>query len=533
MAKTTTPKTQLDEGKRMEMGTVPPALATIARTLRPAELTRTDAVPFYTAVNLHTERISYPYFAQFVERVLCGTYDGRDLPESDLRSRINRIHDQAKSTAKPAHRLSSMDTYQLLRTAAEAFLLLNAGSWALDENGRYTLSLPSEASLTRDEGTHDSEHTSVDPSTSSLEVDVRVDALGSSVTVDNRAVSYSELQSLMTRYMGTASGYLDSILESLYPEGGTVDMSPFCAAFVDPSGPYLMELIWSYWMEEAMLTQTVNAITLRFQNVRRRGRDPLADFELDPLRPLSGFLWGYLQDETHRLSLVRRAYEYNHQYGLTLYGKAVPALRPADPRSRFLQAFHNLLRTAAQFYREDNDATVTAEAFGVLNALKEVHLLLAEGAHNQFRDLAWTARAEMLVQQWLLGRSEMREFLRGRTMIAYPEGWMGRVDAMKKLQGWNDTSVMHFRDLAVFGERLLLSIRYGNWSAISDQEHARTWARYWKAEVQGYVHAYQTVTGVNLADEVVGVRGADLRYLQPSYHLQQRMRSRNGQNALR
>jgi len=525
-----TPK--LDEGKRLEAVTVPPALATIARTLRPAELTRTEAVPFYAAVNLHTERISYPYFAEFVERVLCGTYEGRDLPDSDLRSRIRRLNDTATSKKKPGHRLSSVDTYQLLKTAAEAFLLLNAGSWTIGTDGRYTLSLPPEAALKREEGTLDSEHSSID-ATGSLEMDVRVDALGSGVTVDNRAVSYTELQGLMTRYMGTATGYLESILESLYPDGGTVEMSPFCAAFVDPSGPYLMELIWSYWMEEAMLTQTVNAISLRFQNVRRRGRDPLADFELDPLRPLSGFLWGYLQDESHRLSLVRRAYEYNHQYGFTLYGKAVPPLRPADPRSRFLQAFHNLLRTAAQFYREDNDSTVTAEAFGVLNALKEVHLLLAEGAHNQFRDLAWTARAEMLVQQWLLGRPEMREFLRGRTMVAYPEAWMGRVDAMKKLQGWNDTSVMHFRDLATFGERLLLSVRYGNWSAISDQEHARTWARFWKAEVQGYVHAYQTVTGVNLADEVVGVRGADLRYLQPSYHLRNRMRTLRGQDALR
>ena len=41
---------------------------------------------------------------------------------------------------------------------------------------------------------------------------------------------------------------------------------------------------------------------------------------------------------------------------------------------------------------------------------------------------------------------------------------MDRVDAMKQLQGWADTSVMHFRDLAVFGEQLLLSIRFGTWT---------------------------------------------------------------------
>jgi len=38
-----------------------------------------------------------------------------------------------------------------------------------------------------------------------------------------------------------------------------------------------------------------------------------------------------------------------------------------------------------------------ADAFPVLNALREVHLLLAEGAHNQYGDLPWTARHEMLM----------------------------------------------------------------------------------------------------------------------------------------
>ena len=52
-----------------------------------------------------------------------------------------------------------------------------------------------------------------------------------------------------------------------------------------------------------------------------------------------------------------------------------------------------------------------ADAFPVLNALREVHLLLAEGANNQYRDLPWTARGEMLMQQWLLARPEFREFL--------------------------------------------------------------------------------------------------------------------------
>ena len=80
---------------------------------------------------------------------------------------------------------------------------------------------------------------------------------------------------------------------------------------------------------------------------------------------------------------------------------------------------------------------------------------------------------------------EMREFLRGRYMVPYQELWMGAVDSMKKLQGWTDTSIMHFHELAVTGERILLSIRYGNWADISNiEEQAKNWARGCGPEIQ-------------------------------------------------
>ena len=136
-----------------------------------------------------------------------------------------------------------------------------------------------------------------------------------------------------------------------------------------------------------------------------------------------------------------------------------------------------------------------ADAFPLLNALKDVHLLLAEGAHNQFGDLTWTARAEMMTTQWMLARPEMREFLRGRYMVPYQEDWMGAVDSMKKLQGWTDTTITHFYELAVTGERILLSIRYGDWVDIENiEDQAKNWARSCKPEIQRYIHGYQTVT---------------------------------------
>ena len=153
--------------------------------------------------------------------------------------------------------------------------------------------------------------------------------------------------------------------------------------------------------------------------------------------------------------MPRRSLECSHHYGLTLFGKANPQVRPADPRSNFLESFHNLLLRCSQFVKEDNDTTVIADGFPSLNALKEVHLVLSQGAHNQFGDLPWTARAEMLIQQWIMARPETRDFLQSRAMVCYTEAWRPQVDTMKTLQGWTDVTVERFRDLASCGEQIL------------------------------------------------------------------------------
>ena len=108
---------------------------------------------------------------------------------------------------------------------------------------------------------------------------------------------------------------------------------PYCNGVLQHrfSQPSLIELIWSYWHEEGMLVQTMNAIAWRFQNQRSGPADPLADLEMDPLRPLNNLIWGYVQDEQNRLTVRRRAYEYDHQYGLQLLGKAFPTAARRQP----------------------------------------------------------------------------------------------------------------------------------------------------------------------------------------------------------
>lgn len=288
--------------------------------------------------------------------------------------------------------------------------------------------------------------------------------------------------------------------------------------------PVLIELIWNYWMEQGMLVQTLNVINLRFQNIKGNFySDRLQRFNADPLRKLSYILWGYIQDEQHRLSIPRRLNEYDHEYGLTLTGKAVPRINPVDSRVKFLEAFHSLLTLCTIYFRESDDTTRIADAFPILNSLKEVHLLLAEGNHNAYGNLTWTARQEMLMQQYILSRTEMREFLGGRTMVPYPESWMDRVDTMRNIQGWGGTGIVHYSELATHGELILLSIRYGNWSDLKlDRNNAANWAQRFRNSVQRYIHAYRSVTGIDMSVDQIMQLPANYA-IQPAYLIQQRM----------
>ncbi len=475
------------------------AVASRRRTLTRTDLGNTAAAPLWMAIIEHTQAIGFERYQEFMNGVLAPRE-----PRGATGTTAERFDSYVRNRG--------LDPYQLVKIATEAFLLREAGVWEFRDVGR----IPNEPSsphlrrLLAERALPGEEFPAGDePLPSASRTDV--DGLDGPAT---RGEARDRLRTLFSE----RSSYLDEIIPTFAPDLRR-DWSPFAAWRADLQvAPPLIELLWSYWHEEGMLPQTLNAIALRFQNVYGgRGGDRLGELAFDALRPLNSILFSYVNDETNRLSVLRRAYEYNQQYGLALVGRATRGLRPADARSQFVEAFHNLLRLCAIFDDEDRDTTVQSDGFPVLHALKEVHHILAEGAHNQFRDLPWTARVEMMVEQWIMARPEMREFLRGRYMVPYVEGWMGGVDAMKRLQGWTDVSVTHFRDLAVYGERLLLTIRHYRWVAVDDQEEARTWARVFRPEIQGYVHAYRAVTGVDLSNR--DVVDATL----PALHLQRRL----------
>ncbi|HEY7430562.1 MAG TPA: hypothetical protein VH641_07505 [Streptosporangiaceae bacterium] len=451
-------------------------------TMHRAEVDPTPDQALWVVIRNSAEALSFENYAAFIEPIMCG------LPPPRAQGRFDHV------SAKRQFPFPDAEPYRLLKVATEVFMMANCGVVIgqtpdnLDSTRATTLEHARFRRLTTDDALADEEQLRLLRSTSA-----------------SPRVSQQWDEYLKTVGQDKTIPYLDIVrlkLGDLRIQGRRAYGAQACYGILRRklTRPCLLELLWNYWQEEGMLAQTMNAISWRFQNRRGRGsRDPLAMLEVDPLRGLNNLLWGWVQDEEHRLTIPRRAYEYDHEYGLSLIGRAAPPVQGADSRSRFLEGFHTLLMLCTIFYKEDDDTTVVADGFPALNALREVHLQLTQGAHNQYGDLPWTARLEFLMMQWLLARPEMREFLPRRIMVDYPEGWMDSVESMKSLQGWTDTSILHFRDLAIFGEKLLLSIRYGAWTSQIHPENAANWARYWRPEVQGYIHAYRAATGVDLA----------------------------------
>jgi hypothetical protein len=511
---TATPNLDAETGAFL-FGLVPPSIPVIGSTTvsvitsrieteSKVTLQRTFAGPtddraLWPAIRNRTAAIGFDRYKKFIDCVFC---ENSPTPFDDVRTKIISKYVNDGCLDDPNDQKSRLSiygpyAYSVLKLATQVFLTLESGVVIRDN----TAGKPKIFDINNER-----------------------------IRINDFSLTIGKLQSELQAYLAPADQlpYLNRIVTNLITiDPQNIDeVLPYCLGVLQfrLTSPSLIELIWSYWLEEGMLAQTMNAIARRFQNRRGSPSDPLGELEFDPLRPLNNLIWGFIQDEHNRLTVPRRAHEYLHHYGLSLMGKAVPDLNPADTRSRFIEGFHNLLSAAARFFREDSDTTVIADAFPLLNALKDVHLLLAEGAHNQFGDLTWTARAEMLTIQWMLARPEMKEFLRGRYMVPYQEDWMGAVDSMKKLQGWTDTTITHFYELAVTGERILLSIRYADWSDIENiEDQAKNWARSCKPEIQRYIYAYQTVTGVDLSSEIVDSRDAATRYLQPSVLLQRRL----------
>src|SRR6266478_6459599 len=217
----------------------------------------------WAAIRNRTHAISFHRFRHFLHRVLRWE-EHEKLPEAIER----RLRDLG------AHRLG-VTPWHALKIATEMFLLMETGVRISREHSR----------------------------------ELELDALEDSARL-GAPVKAGELAERLSLYLGHPPQlpYITRVVETAFPEYLGSRQAGHRVLVDRINEPMLIELILSYWHEEGMLMQTINAINQRFQNIRRPGdHDPLANMAIDPLRPLGNLMWGFAQDELNRLSVARRA----------------------------------------------------------------------------------------------------------------------------------------------------------------------------------------------------------------------------------
>jgi len=289
--------------------------------------------------------------------------------------------------------------------------------------------------------------------------------------------------------------------------------------WADVKYPPGIELIYNYWMDEGYTTFTLLAITERYRNRPGRWSENLLGLTLDPLRRVNNYLMGYIKDLRigDLLTLEERSLEYQNQYGYF-----IPTRKGTDGleiRSNFHSAFNKLLYECSNFYEQFKNKFIVPDALPVLIALQELNIILATGDINQAVSFAKRARTQVMIEQFILERPEIGEYLKERPMVPYKYEWMRRVDAMKTLQKWNpDNSIRLFSDLAEYGEIILLGVRFIDWSNISNQDFAKAWALYFKNEIETYIQKYYSVTNVDLKADMLFMHDFSTRRISDVRH---------------
>jgi len=81
--------------------------------------------------------------------------------------------------------------------------------------------------------------------------------------------------------------------------------------------------------------------------------------------------------------------------------------------------------------------------------------------------------------------------------------------------------VTYYHDLGRFGEQILLSIRWANWTQVNDRDFAAAWATDWRNPIQRYIHCYHTVTGVDVSIDTYEQAKTE-KNIMPAFLIQQK-----------
>ena len=180
----------------------------------------------------------------FIDRVLCAGTPPISSGDIKLPEACGPApNPRTLTTQSQQHPLFGMTAYELLKTATEVFLMLYCGVVIRDKDVLGNLDVLGKPIFSKDE------------------------ELARSGLTNN-----IDFVNLLVAYLGPGRlPYIQRVVQTAFPDEVLID-SVFCTGILRSKVdcPCLIELIWSYWHEEGMLVQTLNAISRRFQNVRAR-----------------------------------------------------------------------------------------------------------------------------------------------------------------------------------------------------------------------------------------------------------------------
>lgn len=233
----------------------------VAVTLKRTAVPPTPDQALWVAIRNSTNALGFEQYNRFIEVVVCGepTFQTGQLASKRNAHTLKKVK---KRTALP---FPNVERYRLLKAATEVFLMVRCGV-DLDD------------------------FTGVDLEEESRRL--------------NRTVEQGDLEDEMRQYLTLVAAGDGEFLDVL-PYLGLIrlklqdvpivdsqdrdDAAQICFGILAEklTNPCFLELIWSYWLEEGLLVRAMNAISWRFQNRTSGppGRDPLANLDIDPLRP--------------------------------------------------------------------------------------------------------------------------------------------------------------------------------------------------------------------------------------------------------
>ena len=186
----------------------------------------------WVAIRNRTRAISFGPYRDFIDRVLCGR-GSRRSPAS--RSFDRRLQDLGREPARRGRVPAAQDGDRGVPAASSAASVHRAGRY---EHHRL---------FNRDDES---------------------ERLGEFVTIDFVADEAARVPRHSRRSCPTSRGSS----KPSFPEYRAAACAAIACSAASINEPCLIELIWSYWHEEGMLVQSMNAINRRFQNVRAPGR---------------------------------------------------------------------------------------------------------------------------------------------------------------------------------------------------------------------------------------------------------------------